>query len=103
MAGFAVPLLDAATTIRAARRHRGWTQGELASRISTTQPAVSRWERGHEEPRLSTLQRILTECGLQAMLTVDDGVDRTKIRAQLQLSPIERLGRIADADALASA
>lgn len=102
MAGFAVPLLDAATTIRAARRHRGWTQGELAQRIATTQSAVSRWERGHEEPRLSTLQRILTECGLQAMLTIDDGVDRSKIRSRLELTPLERLGKVSDADALAA-
>jgi transcriptional regulator with XRE-family HTH domain len=86
-----------------ARRHRGWTQGELARRISTTQSAVSRWERGHEEPRLSTLQRILAECGLQAMLSVDDGVDRTQIRARLALSPIERLGKVADAHSMATA
>ncbi len=101
MAGFAVPLLDAASTIRSARRHRGWTQGELARRISTTQSAISRWERGHEEPRLSTLQRILSECGLQAMISVDDGVDRTQIRARLAMTPSQRLRKVADADSLA--
>ena len=48
------------------------------------------------------LAKILTECGLQAMLTIDDGVDRSKIRSRLELTPLERLGKVSDADALAA-
>lgn len=74
-----------------ARRRAGLTQGEVSARIGTTQSAVSRWENGHEEPRLSNLVAVLRACGLQAELLVDDDVDRTQIRQQLAMSPRQRL------------
>ena len=33
-----------ADRLRAARRHRGWTQTELAERVGVTQSQVSQWE-----------------------------------------------------------
>jgi hypothetical protein len=52
---------------------------------------VSRWERGRDEPRLSTLASILRACGLRLVLTAEDDIDRSQIQQQLALSPKQRL------------
>jgi UDP-N-acetylglucosamine 1-carboxyvinyltransferase len=44
--------------IRDARKHRGWTQAELAAKLDTSQSAVNRIERGHQNLTLETLARI---------------------------------------------
>lgn len=69
------------------------TQSELADRMRTKQPTVSRWESGGDEPRLSTLRRLAAACGHRVVLTLepDDGVDRAQIRQQLAMTPEERL------------
>lgn len=79
--------------IREARRLAGLTQAELAARVGTTQSAVSRWERGDDEPRVSTLAKILHACGLEAELAfrARADVDRAQIREHLALTPSERL------------
>lgn len=77
--------------IRQWRLAAGLTQTGLAARLGTTQSAVSRWERGHDEPRLATLAEILRACGLRGELVVDVDVDRAQIRQQLAMSPGERL------------
>jgi len=60
--------------------------------MATTQSAVSRWERGHDEPRISTLAGVLSACGLRLELAVQlDDVDRAQIRQQLALTPRQRL------------
>jgi len=73
------------------RQAAGLTQAELAARLGTTQSAVSRWENGHDEPRLATLAEILGACGLRGELVVDVDVDRAQIRQQLAMSPRQRL------------
>jgi transcriptional regulator with XRE-family HTH domain len=78
------------------RARAGLTQAELAARIATTQSAVSRWERGHDEPRLSTLAAILRACGRTLTIGADDGVDRAQIREQLAMSPRQRLQSVAN-------
>ena len=81
--------------IQSARVHAGLTQGQLAQRIGTTQSAVSRWERGHDEPRLSSLSAILRACGLRLVLRAEvDDVDRAQVRQQLAMSPDERLASV---------
>lgn len=86
---------EGATLVRRARMLAGLSQQELASRIGTTQSAVSRWERGHDEPRLSTLTSIARACGLRlAIELVEDDVDRAQIRQQLALNPHERLASV---------
>ena len=83
--------------IHSARLHAGLTQGQLAQRIGTTQSAVSRWERGHDEPRLSSLSAILRACGLRLVLRAEvDDVDRAQVRQQLAMSPDERLASVAN-------
>ncbi len=44
--------------IRDARKHRGWTQAQLADVLSTSQSAVNRIERGHQNLSLEMLARI---------------------------------------------
>ena len=82
--------------IRTARRDAGLTQRDLAERVGTTQSAVSRWEHGGDEPRLSTLVRVLRACGVDADLVVRprEAVDRAQIRQQLAMSPSERLASV---------
>jgi transcriptional regulator with XRE-family HTH domain len=86
---------DAAHLVRSARDAAGLSQTQLAERIGTTQPVVSRWERGHDEPRLSTLARIARACDLRLDVRLSaDAVDRAQIRQQLALSPEERLASV---------
>lgn len=78
--------------IRHLRAGAGMSQAELAERIGTTQSAVSRWERGHDEPRLSTITVIATACGHRMTMAVEpDGVDRAQIQQHLAMSPEQRL------------
>ena len=44
--------------IRDARKHRGWTQQQLADELSTSQSAVNRIERGHQNLSLEMLSLI---------------------------------------------
>lgn len=90
--------LDVAPMIRKARQESGLSQAALAQKLSTTQSAVSRWERGHDEPRLSTLESILGACGRSLVLSTEqavlDDVDRAQIRQQLAMTPDERLASV---------
>jgi transcriptional regulator with XRE-family HTH domain len=82
-----------ARLVREARELAGLSQAQLAARIHTTQPVVSRWERGTDQPRSDALARALRACGFEADLVfrrIDD-VDRAQIRSQLALKPEERL------------
>jgi transcriptional regulator with XRE-family HTH domain len=84
--------IDAGSLIREARELAGLSQAELAARVATTQPVVSRWEKGVDVPRADTLGRILQACGFEADLRFrrHDDVDRSQIRHALSLSPAER-------------
>ncbi|MEP6814953.1 MAG: helix-turn-helix domain-containing protein, partial [Marmoricola sp.] len=46
------------TLIRDARKHRGWTQQQLADELRTSQSAVNRIERGHQNLTLEMIARI---------------------------------------------
>ncbi|MGQ0824997.1 MAG: helix-turn-helix domain-containing protein [Actinomycetota bacterium] len=87
---------DPGRLIRDARRAAGITQAELARRAGTTQSMISRWERGHDEPRLATLAAILRACGYEPELVMrrDDGVDRAQIRQHLAMTPEQRLASV---------
>lgn len=85
--------LRTGSLIREARQKAGLTQSELASRLGTRQSVVSRWEHGAEEPRLSTLDRILRACGFSAELSLraHDDVDRSQLALHLAMSPAQRV------------
>ena len=88
--------LDPAALVRESRQRANISQAVLATRVGTTQSAVSRWERGHEEPRLARLAAILRACDLRATISLrsDDGVDRAQIRQQLAMTPEQRLASV---------
>lgn len=89
--------------VRQLREQAGLNQVELAARIGTTQSAISRWERGGDEPRISTLANIVRACGRTASFVVGDDVDRSQIRAHLAMTPTERLRAVANVSRLRSA
>jgi predicted transcriptional regulator len=85
--------MEAAGTVRRARRRARLSQRALAQRATVAQPTIARIEAGREDPRLSTLLRLLRACGeeLEAVTARGEGVDRTQIRELLSLTPRERL------------
>ena len=85
---------DVGPTITRARREVGLSQQALAEEIGTSQSAVSRWEHGHDEPRLRTLIAIFAACGKRMTIDLDRDVDRAQIRQQLAMSPRERLASV---------
>ena len=89
-------------SIRGWRESAGLSQAQLAKRLGTTQSAVSRWENGRDEPRLSTVAAILRECELAGELTVAPGIDRAQIRQQLALSPRQRVESVVNVNRLRS-
>ncbi len=92
--------VNVASMIRAAREASGLSQAALAEKLSTTQSAISRWERGHDEPRICTLESILRQCGRRLVLTSElDNVDRAQIRQQLAMTPDERLASVTNVSA----
>lgn len=57
-----------ARAVIAARKRAGLTQTELARRMGTTQPAVTRMESGRVQPSLRTLQRLARATGSRLMI-----------------------------------
>ncbi|TMC68268.1 MAG: helix-turn-helix transcriptional regulator [Chloroflexi bacterium] len=85
--------MNANTLVRTARRRKGLTQRELASRTGIPQPMISSIERGLQDPRYSTLERILAAVDqeIDVIDTAGRGVDRTQFVEPLRLKPIQRL------------
>ncbi len=85
--------MNAAFTLRTARRGSGLTQRDLARRTGVAQPTIARIEGGLVDPRISTLERLLGACGtaLRAERIAGHGIDRTQMRELLGLSPLERV------------
>ena len=85
--------MNAATTLRNARRAAGISQRELARRARVAQPAVARIEAGGVVPRIDTLEHLLRACGhtLEVTRRAGVGIDRSVIRELLRLTPRQRL------------
>jgi transcriptional regulator with XRE-family HTH domain len=88
-----IRFMDAARTLRDARRRAGLTQRALATRTGIPQPAIARIERGTVVPRVDTLDRLLAGCGEELGIERRPGlgIDRTSIRALLRLTPAQRI------------
>ncbi len=72
--------------IRAARALLGWSQQQLADKAILSLNAINRLERGHVDPRLSTLMavhRALTKAGIefQSVDGKSEGVRLNKSKA----------------------
>ena len=63
--------------IKRARHERGWSQAELARRMSVTQPSVAEWESGRKAPSMKNLVRLakLLNVGFE-WLSTERGVMR---------------------------
>jgi predicted transcriptional regulator len=90
--------MNAARSLRQARRRAGLTQRDLTQRTGVAQPTIARIEGGQEVPRVDTLQRLLQACGesLEVLPAAGAGVDRSSIRALLARRPVERIASLAE-------
>lgn len=82
--------------LRNARRRAGLSQRALATRTGVAQPTIARIERGQDDPRVGTLDRLLRACD-EALTTVPlagSGIDRTEIRVLLALTPAQRVASV---------
>lgn len=99
--------LHVGTAIREARTARGLSQAALATRAGTTQDAVSRIERGAEEPSIDRFGRLLLCLGLRPEIEisglVDHEVDSRRLAASARMRPQERLDEALGAQRLVSA
>jgi transcriptional regulator with XRE-family HTH domain len=85
--------MEASKIVLAARKRMGLTQRELAERTGIPQPMISAIERGRQDPRHSTVERILavTDQELDIVMRAGRGVDRTQFVESLRLTPLQRL------------
>ncbi|MGH2499602.1 MAG: helix-turn-helix transcriptional regulator [Candidatus Limnocylindria bacterium] len=79
--------------MRSARRRAGLTQRALAERAGVPQPTIAAIEAGRQDPRFSTLLRLLRASGaeLESVPLTGIGVDRSLIRELLKLTPAQRV------------
>jgi transcriptional regulator with XRE-family HTH domain len=80
--------------IRDARLRHGLSQKRLAKRAGTTQSAISRIEQERISPTVQTLAELLHLMGEELVLKADRwdaGVDLTLNRANLKLTPEQRV------------
>lgn len=79
--------------VREARRRAGISQEQLAARLSTTQSAVARMERGRTEPSFARVVEAVRVCGLDLLprLLAADDADWSVASANLALSIDQRV------------
>jgi transcriptional regulator with XRE-family HTH domain len=75
--------MDAAASLREARRRAGLTQTELARRAGTSQATISAYEHGRKEPSVETLSRLLAVSGVRLTATPASTTVVRPTRAQL--------------------
>lgn len=82
--------------LKEARKRHGVSQARLAIRAGTTQSAISRIERDGVSPSVETLRELLHLLGDDLTLGTeprDWGIDRDMVRANVALTPGERVTR----------
>jgi transcriptional regulator with XRE-family HTH domain len=80
--------------LREARLRHGLSQQRLARRAGTTQSAISRIEQERISPTVQTMAELLHLMGEELVLNAErreTGVDLTLNRANLELTPEERV------------
>jgi transcriptional regulator with XRE-family HTH domain len=86
--------LEPGRLLRDARVRHGLSQQRLARRAGTTQSAISRIEQERISPTVQTLAELLHLIGEELVLKAerrDTGVDLTLARANLELTPEQRV------------
>lgn len=79
--------MQAATTLRAARRRSGLTLRALAERAGTSHATLAAYEAGRKVPSVATLDRILRAAGCQATIDLTPrvgGIDRAERGRELE-------------------
>lgn len=68
------PLEEIGVRIAAARRARGWTQGELATQVGVSRSAVAQWETGRAGQVTANLARIAAalDVGVEHLMSGGD-------------------------------
>lgn len=84
--------MDAGRLLRYARDKARLSQRELGRRAGISQTTISLIEDGKTSPRFATLDRLLDTCGfeLEIVPRAGVGIDRTRMREFLRLTPAER-------------
>ena len=90
--------MDAGRLLRQARARARLSQRDLAVRTGISQPMISAIERGLQDPRHGTLDKLLRACGqeLDLVLTAGEGVDATQFVSRLRFSPQVRVDTAAE-------
>jgi transcriptional regulator with XRE-family HTH domain len=90
--------MQAGRALRKARRRAGLSQRALAARTGVAQPTIVRIERGQDDPRIGTLERLLLACNetIEVLPRAGNGIDRTEIRVLLKLSPADRMASLVE-------
>lgn len=57
--------MQGAALIKKARVAAGMSQAEFARRAGTSQPVISAYERGHRDPTVATLSRLIRAAGVE--------------------------------------
>ncbi len=64
--------------IKEARQARGWSQQELAERVSVSQPTIVHWEQGTHIPRHLALARLADALGVSRQWLQGDSVEAAR-------------------------
>ncbi len=76
--------VDPAACLRHAREGAGLTQADLAARTGTSQATISAYERGHKQPSVATLSRLLAATGSRLTVTAQSPRVHEPSTAQLE-------------------
>ncbi len=89
----------AAQLVRCARQRAGLTQAALANRSGVPASVLSAIERGHRQPTVPTLDRVLRSCGFTVGLQVDDStpIDWSRAAPELHAAVLVDLLGVVDA------
>lgn len=87
----------AGETLRALRRARGWSQGDLAERAGLSRVVISQYETGAREPSFSAFNRLVEAAGhsLRVARIPDDLATSELLQDVLELAESLPHGRFA--------
>lgn len=81
--------------MRTARKRAGFSQQELADRLSMPRSQIARWEADTVDPGFATTRRVLRACGFDLSLALvpyePDEAREARLRTLQRLTPQERL------------
>lgn len=96
--GITYQRMKASRLLRQARSRAGLSQRDLAAVTGISQPMISAIERGLQDPRHGTLEKLLRGCGqeLDLVLKGGEGVDPTQFIPGLRVALRARLKAAAE-------